>query len=86
MLLKKENKSLILGVLAFLRDKNRDNRLWYLIFQTVITFGIYLIIEVQPRYSYHIIIAVIILAAVGVNRLCVQIRKVFECLSLAKAK
>lgn len=76
----------LLGVLAFLRDKNRDNRLWYLIFQTVITFGIYLIIEVQPRYSYHIIIAVIILAAVGVNRLCVQIRKVFECLSLAKAK
>lgn len=65
----------IFGVLSFAFDKNHDNRLWYLIFQTALTFGIYLIIEVQPRYSYHIIISISILAAVGVNYLCLLLKK-----------
>ena len=57
----------IYGVFANIRKKVCDYRFLYLANMVFVTFGVYLLIEVQPRYAYNIQPAVFILAALGIS-------------------
>lgn len=57
----------IYGVFANIRKKVCDYRFLYFMNMVFITFGVYLLIEVQPRYAYNIQPAVFILAALGIS-------------------
>ena len=60
---------IIVGILHSLKVKKLDKKLFLLINQVFVTFGVFLLIEVQPRYSYFIQISIAILAALGVDYL-----------------
>ena len=73
---------ILLGIASYLRNKNRNSGLLLIITQVFVTFGVYLLIEVQPRYFYHIQISIVILAALGIhiinrvwNKLCVYLKQ-----------
>ena len=55
----------LLGIIVN-RKKIKNEVLFFLI-MILITFGIYLFIEIQPRYLYFIHIAVFALATLGLN-------------------
>ncbi len=55
------------GVFKYIKNKDYNNNVLLLINQVFVTFGVYLLIEVQPRYSYHIQICILILAALGIS-------------------
>lgn len=65
----------IIGILHRLKMKNFDTRLILLINQVFVTFGVFLLIEVQPRYSYFIQISILILASLGIEWLLDTIKK-----------
>lgn len=58
---------LIIGVYRYIQKKNYNKYILILINQMFVTFGVYLLIEVQPRYSYHIQITAFILASLGIE-------------------
>lgn len=57
----------LLGIIVN-RKKIKDEVLFLLI-MILITFGVYLFIEIQPRYLYFIHVAVFVLATLGINYL-----------------
>lgn len=63
----------VLALAAFLHRRRPDAPLLILWNQLLATFGVYLLIEVQPRYFYHIQISVLILSAWSIHTL-------WECL------
>lgn len=65
----------ILGIAAYLRNKKRNDSLLLIITQVFVTFGVYLLIEVQPRYFYHIQISIVILAALGIHAISKAVKK-----------
>ena len=56
---------MLLGI--FVNRKNLKKEVLFLLIMTLITFGIYLFIEIQPRYLYFIHVAVFALATLGIN-------------------
>lgn len=58
----------LLGIVGGLREKKPDDRLLLVLNQVFVTFGVYLLIEVQSRYAYHIQVSAAILAALGIER------------------
>lgn len=56
-----------LGVFRLLRKKDWKPGILLFLNQIFVTFGVYLLIEVQPRYAYHVQISVAILAALGIH-------------------
>ncbi len=58
---------LIIGVVKYIKNKGYNNKIIILINQVFVTYGVYLLIEVQPRYSYHVQVTVLMLAALGVS-------------------
>ncbi|MBE6153708.1 MAG: hypothetical protein E7166_05745 [Firmicutes bacterium] len=58
---------ILVGLVYNLKKQKIDKRLFLIINQIFVTFGVYLLIEVQPRYSYFIQISVIILSALGID-------------------
>lgn len=58
---------LIIGLHKYITKTDYNKNIILLINQVFVTFGVYLLIEVQPRYSYHIIITVAILASLGIH-------------------
>ena len=71
---------ILLGIASYLRNKNRNSSLLLIITQVFVTFGVYLLIEVQPRYFYHIQISVVILAALGIQTINRGSKKLFAYL------
>lgn len=72
------NLLIIFGVYRFSRNKNFDKRLIFIVNQVFVSFGVYLLIEVQARYCYYVQIAVFILAALGVDEIIRIIRRLKE--------
>ena len=67
--------SAVLGFVYIFKRKNIiDKKIFIILNQIVVTFGVYLLIEVQPRYSYFIQISIFILASFGLDYLSI-IRK-----------
>lgn len=60
---------LILGVYKYVNKKDYNKNILLIITQVFVTFGVYLLIEVQPRYAYHIQISVAVLASLGISEL-----------------
>ncbi len=58
---------MLLGLIV--NRKNIKNEVLFLLIMILITFGIYLFIEIQPRYLYFIHVAVFALATLGINYL-----------------
>ncbi len=56
---------MLLGLIV--NRKNIKNEVLFLLIMILITFGIYLFIEIQPRYLYFIHVAVFALATLGIN-------------------
>lgn len=65
----------LIGVFRWAGRASRDRRVLLLVNQVFVTFGVYLLIEVQPRYFYHVQISVVILAALGVEALARSLRR-----------
>lgn len=60
---------IFIGVLKYVRSKNYKSEILIILNQVFVTFGVYLLIEVQVRYIYHIQVGLFILAALGVSEL-----------------
>ncbi len=73
---------IVLGVVKYIRKKNYNKDILLILNQVFVTFGVYLLIEVQTRYIYHVQICVIILASLGV---C-EIYNLLKRLKFAKEK
>lgn len=58
---------LIIGVAAYIKKRNCNPKVLIVINQVFVTFGVYLLIEVQPRYIFHVQLSVFILAALGID-------------------
>ena len=58
---------LILGVYNYLKKKDHDKKIILLINLVFVTFGVYLLIEIQPRYAYFIHITCAILMGLGLE-------------------
>ena len=54
-----------LGTIMYMQKKDRALKLLPIFHQVLVTFGVYLLIEVQPRYSYYVMPFVFILAALS---------------------
>jgi len=59
----------LVGCLWYVKRTAYNSKILLLVNQVFVTFGVYLLIEVQPRYAYHIQISVAILAALGIQAL-----------------
>lgn len=60
---------IIVGIYNCFKNKKYDNKILLILNQVFVTFGVFLLIEVQPRYSYYVQISVIILASLGLDYL-----------------
>lgn len=58
---------MLLGLIV--NRKNIKNEVLFLLIMILITFGIYLFIEIQPRYLYFIHVAVFAVSTLGINYL-----------------
>jgi hypothetical protein len=56
---------MLLGLVV--NRKNIKNEVLFLLIMILITFGIYLFIEIQPRYLYFVHVSVFALATLGIN-------------------
>ena len=56
---------MLLGLIV--NRKNIKDEILFFLIMVLITFGIYLFIEIQPRYLYFIHVAVFALATLGIN-------------------
>ena len=65
----------IWGVAKGLKKKTDNPHILLLVNQIFVTFGVYLIIEVQPRYIYHIQISVLIVVALGISAIYDAVKK-----------
>ena len=63
----------LLGI--FVNRKKLSNEALFLLIMCVITFFVFLFIEIQPRYAYFIHISLIILASLGIKSVYEFIRK-----------
>lgn len=72
----------VIGVFKYIKQQNWNKYVLLFANQVFVTFGVYLLIEVQSRYAYHIQISIAILAALGVHAIrdCLARRKK-ECIS-----
>lgn len=57
----------IVGVYKLFKSKTINNKVLIIFNQVTITFAVYLLIEVQPRYSYFVQISIFILAGYGIE-------------------
>jgi len=57
-----------LGTILYMRKKDRALEILPVFHQVLVTFGVYLLIEVQSRYSYYVLPFVFILAALSFSR------------------
>lgn len=73
---------LVFGIYKCIRKKDFDRRIILIINQVFVTFGVYLLIEVQQRYVYCVQISVFILAALGIY----EISKLFKKLKQLKSE
>lgn len=60
---------MIIGIYKYIKKKDYNKNILLLLNQVFVTFGVYLLIEVQPRYLYYIQIIVVILASVGIEEI-----------------
>lgn len=51
----------------FVNRKRLSNEVLFLLIMCVITFGVFLFIEIQPRYAYFIHVSLFILSSLGIN-------------------
>ena len=58
---------MLLGLIV--NRKNIKDEILFLLIMVLITFGIYLFIEIQPRYLYFIHVSVFALSTLGINYL-----------------
>lgn len=58
---------LLIGLAAYIKKGNYSNKVLIVMSQVFVTFGVYLLIEVQARYIYHVQLSVFILAALGID-------------------
>ena len=72
------NLFVMFGVYRYAKNRNFDKRLIFVVNQVFVTFGVYLIIEIQTRYCYNVQIAVFILAALGVEEIGRIAKKLWE--------
>ena len=61
---------LIIGLFNYSKKKNKNMKILILINQVFVTLGVYLLIEVQPRYAYFIQITTVILMGIGIEYIC----------------
>lgn len=66
---------ILFGVYRYMKNKRFDKRIIFVVNQVFVSFGVYLLIEVQFRYCYYAQIAVFILAAIGIDELAKMIKK-----------
>ena len=66
-----------LGAMNSLKKREINKYALLIITQIFVTFGVYIFIEVQPRYLYHIQISVLIVAALGISALNDIFTKIF---------
>lgn len=59
----------------FVNRKKLSNEALFLLIMTVITFFVFLFIEIQPRYAYFIHVSIFILASLGIESIYQFIRK-----------
>lgn len=57
----------LIGVRSKLKDKNASDKILLFLNIVFVTFGVYLLIEVQARYAYNVHISVAVLAATGTD-------------------
>lgn len=60
---------MLYGIFKYIKKKNYNEKIIILVNQVFVTFGVYLLIEIQPRYAYHIQITVIILASLAISEI-----------------
>lgn len=65
----------IIGIAKYSKQSNRDTRILLFINQVFVTFGVYLLIEVQGRYAYHVQISLAVLAALGIAAISDKIKQ-----------
>ena len=58
---------LLIGLVTYIKKGCCSNKILMIFSQVFVTFGVYLLIEVQPRYIYHVQLSVFILAALGID-------------------
>lgn len=63
----------IIGVYTYIKKKDYNKSIILLINLVFVTFGVYLLIEIQPRYSYFIEISTVILMGLGIEYLVSKI-------------
>lgn len=68
----------VLGIVKCFKTRNVNSDILLIVNQIFVTFGVYLLIEVQPRYIYHIQISVLIIAAVGIGVIIDSTKKLIE--------
>ena len=64
---------MIIGIFNYIKKKNWNKKIILLINQVFITFGVYLLIEIQPRYAYFIQISTVILMGFGIEYLSIKL-------------
>ena len=67
----------IIGVIFNRKKIIKDNSLFFVIMMMV-TFGVYLLIEIQPRYAYFIHVSVFILSVYGYDLVLDKIKNIFR--------
>lgn len=66
---------LIIGLFGYSKKKNKNMKILILINQVFVTLGVYMLIEVQPRYVYFIQITTVILMGIGIEYICENYKK-----------
>ncbi len=67
----------MIGVIFNRKKIIKDNSFFFVIMMMV-TFGVYLLIEIQPRYAYFIHVSIFILSAYGYDFVLDKIKNVFK--------
>ena len=58
---------LLIGIVAYIKKENRSNNVLSILSQVFVTFSVFLLVEVQARYIFHIQLSIFILAALGID-------------------
>jgi len=69
---------LALGAIKCFKNRCLNSKVLLIINQVFVTFGVYLLIEVQPRYIYHVQVSTLIIAAIGIGVIIDGAKKILD--------
>lgn len=69
---------LAVGAIKCFKNRCLNSKVLLIINQVFVTFGVYLLIEVQPRYIYHVQVSTLIIAAIGIGVIIDGAKKILD--------